>query len=207
MSMDPNNRFFNFMSKVGDCIILNLLFLFTSIPIFTIGASACALYSCVKLRIADEESTVLQDYKKAWKANFIPATTISIVYILAFVLFYFFSSYIASHMQNFLLLILYLIYFVMVSFSILYVFPLQTTFVNEPLTIIKNAFLTSLKHLPMTLGLFICTYLPLVITWLFPQIFYFTFAYWIFIGCSLCACCSVFITKMVFKQYIPSDEK
>lgn len=207
MSMDPNNRFFNFMSKVGDFITLNLLFLFTSIPIFTIGASACALYSCIKLRIADEESTVFQDYKKAFKSNFIPATSISIVYILAFVCLYFFSSYIASHIQNFPLLILYLIYFMIVSFSILYVFPLQATFINEPLTIIKNAFFTSLKHLPMTLALFLCTYLPLVITWLFPQIFYFTFAYWIFIGCSICTCCSVLITKIVFQSYISSSSQ
>lgn len=201
MSLDPTNRFFNFMSKVGDFIVLNLLFLITSIPIFTIGASACALYSCIKLRVTDEESTVFQDYKKAWKSNFIPATSITIVYIIAFVIFFFFSRYVAHHIQNFILLIPYLLYFIVVSFSLLYVFPLQTTFINEPLTIIKNGFLTALRHLPATLGLFLCTYLPLAFTWIFPQVFYFTFAYWIFIGCSICSLCSVFITKSVFQQY------
>lgn len=206
MSLTPDNRFFSFMSKLGDFIVLNVIFLFTCIPIVTIGASCCALYSCIKKRLKNEEATVLYDYKKAWKENFIPATTISIVYIIGFVILFFFSRYMANHIENFIFLILYMIVFVVITFSLLYVFPLQTTFVNEPLTIIKNSFLTAIRHFPYTLGLFACTYLPLAITWLFPQIFYYTFAYWVFIGCSLCACCSVLLTEQVFRSYIP-DEK
>lgn len=202
MSFHPENKFFNFMSKVGDFIVLNILFLMTSLPIITIGASSCALYICIKKRLADEESTVLNDYKKAWKENFIPATTISIVLIIAMSALFFFSNYIAHHIQNFILLILYLLFFIVISFTTLYLFPLQATFINEPLTIIKNSFLTALKHFPYTVALFISTYMPLAITWLFPQIFFYTFAYWLLIGCSICAICSVSLTKKVFRNYM-----
>ena len=190
------------MSKVGDFIVLNFLFLISCLPIFTIGSAACSLYICIKKRLADEEGTVFHDYKKAWQENFIPATSINIVVILAIVILFFFSRYIATHMENFLLFIVYLLFLIIVLFSLLYVFPLQATFVNEPMIIIKNSFFTALRHFPYTLALFICTYIPLAITWLFPQFFFFTFLYWVFIGCSTCACLSVLITKQVFKHYI-----
>lgn len=93
-------------------------------------------------------------------------------------------------------------FFIVISFTTLYLFPLQATFINEPLTIIKNSFLTALKHFPYTVALFISTYIPLAITWLFPQIFFYTFAYWLLIGCSICAICSVCLTKKVFRNYM-----
>ena len=46
--MRPDNKFFSFMSKLGDIILLNVLFIITSIPIVTIGVSLTALYTSVK---------------------------------------------------------------------------------------------------------------------------------------------------------------
>ncbi len=44
--MNIDNPFFNFMGRLADLVLLNLLFLLCSLPIITIGASLTALYQC-----------------------------------------------------------------------------------------------------------------------------------------------------------------
>ena len=48
MKLSPDNKFFSAVSKIGDFIVLNLLFIITCIPVITIGASCCALYYTIK---------------------------------------------------------------------------------------------------------------------------------------------------------------
>ena len=43
---DLDNPLMRFLSKVADLLVLNLLFLVCSIPVFTIGASMTAMYYC-----------------------------------------------------------------------------------------------------------------------------------------------------------------
>lgn len=65
-----------FLSRLGDLIILNLLFLFTSLPIVTIGASWTALYYVTLKMVRDEEGSVPESYFRAFRQNFHQATLI-----------------------------------------------------------------------------------------------------------------------------------
>ena len=60
--MKPDNKFFSFMSLVGDIILLNVLFVITAIPIVTAGISLTALYTSIKKRIRGQESYAARDY-------------------------------------------------------------------------------------------------------------------------------------------------
>ena len=51
---NPDSKFSQFMSRVFDLMVLNLVFIFTSIPIFTIGVNYTALYY-VTLEILETE--------------------------------------------------------------------------------------------------------------------------------------------------------
>ena len=205
MDFNPENRFFSFMSLLGDLILLNVLFLFTSLPVVTIGPSCCELYLSVRKRLENKESYIVRDYMKAWKENFVNGICIWIVFLAALILMAFFSSYIASHLTNLPAIVLYLIIFIWLSFSLLYAFPLQATFINTPWRIILNSFLTALRHLTWTIPLFLATYLPLTITLVFPNALGLTLVYWAFIGCSLCAVFSVLILRRVLVFYLPKD--
>lgn len=44
--MNIENPFFDFMGRLADIVLLNLLFLLCSLPVLTIGASIAALYQC-----------------------------------------------------------------------------------------------------------------------------------------------------------------
>lgn len=44
MKLRIDNPFFEFMGRLGDIMIVNVLFLICSLPVVTIGASLCAMY-------------------------------------------------------------------------------------------------------------------------------------------------------------------
>lgn len=202
MNIKPENKFFSFMSLIGDLIFLNILFLITSIPILTFGASYCALYISVKKRISSEESYLIKDYWKALKENLKNAACIWAVLLLFLLAMLAFSQYIAAHLDNIAALVLYCLLFVWISFTLLYAFPLQATFINTPINILKNSLLTALRHLPWTLLLFFTAYVPPALTLAFPSAFYFTAVYWLLIGFSVSVLCTVCITNKVFAYYI-----
>lgn len=199
--MKPDNKFFSFMSTVGDIILLNILFVVTSLPVITIGASLTALYASIKKRIRGHESYVFKDYFSEWKSNLKNALIIWIILLPCLAAMLFFTMYIANHLENLAALCAYFLLFLILLFILTYVFPLQATFVNKPLRLILNSLLTALSHLPYTLALIFITSLPVCLTLYFPRAFYFTCAYWLFLGFSVSTIISVVITEKVFKHY------
>lgn len=202
MHIEHDNKFFSFMSALGDFILLNILFLITSLPIITIGPAFCAHYCCAKKRLAGEESYIIRDYFSYFTSNFKNAFLIWGVFLIESIVLFFFSQYFVGHLNNIPVICIYFIYLIWYIFTLLYAFPLQATFINRPIRIILNAFLTAFKHLPYTLLLSIAFLIPLVFTWLFPGAIYFTAIYWALFGCSLYSIISVKITSFVFKEYI-----
>lgn len=71
---NPENKFWNFMGKITDVACMSLLWLLTSLPVFTIGASTAAFYSFTLDAVGDNEGRVIGSYFSAFKANFKKAT-------------------------------------------------------------------------------------------------------------------------------------
>ncbi len=199
--MKPDNKFFSFMSLVGDIILLNVLFIITSIPIITVGVSLTALYASLKKRIRGHESYAARDYFKYWKENARNGLIIWCVllpFLLAMVVF---TSYIANNLENLPAVCAYFLLFLILLFILTYAFPLQATFINTPPRILLNSLLTALSHLPYTLALIFITSIPVCLTLYFPRAFYFTCAYWLLLGFSINTSISAVITGKVFKHY------
>ncbi|MBO4784076.1 MAG: YesL family protein, partial [Lachnospiraceae bacterium] len=75
-----------FMGKVADMIILNLLTLILSIPIITFGAAYTAKYYVSMKIVRKEEGTLFKPYFKAFKDNFKQATLIWIIQLVILIL-------------------------------------------------------------------------------------------------------------------------
>lgn len=206
MRIHADNPFFSFMSKVGDCIYLNIIFIISCIPVITIGASITALFCAVRERMADRESYVRKDFVRYFKENFKNSTCMWIPFLIATIALYRFTLYVGVHLQEPVVIGGYLIFFLLYSFTIVYAFPLQATFINTPGQILINSLLTALRHLPYTLGLFFVTFAPMAFTLFMLDAMYFTIPYWLFIGFSLNACLSNLILKNVLKIYMPKSD-
>ena len=71
---------------VADVIVLNIVFIATCIPIFTIGAAKTALYSQTKKMIKGEEGYLVKDYFDKFRENFKASTIMWLIYLAACVL-------------------------------------------------------------------------------------------------------------------------
>lgn len=68
---DPENKFWQFFSKITDVACLSFLWFLTSLPLVTVGASTAAFYDFTMRQAQNIEGTVLRAYfrsfRKHWK--------------------------------------------------------------------------------------------------------------------------------------------
>lgn len=150
---NPGNAAFRFLEILCDLMILNLLFLITSIPIITIGASLTSLYSVTLKSVRHDDCPVVKTYFYSFKENFKQSTLIWLIQ-LVFLLFIFSdlyvifnvidNSYLALQVPVFILLFL-------VLSVIVYAFPLLSTYETNVKHLIKNSILLSLCNVPTTI--------------------------------------------------------
>ena len=78
----PDSALMRFLTRIADLMILNLVFIATSIPIVTLGASLTAL-NFTAMRIARGQcDSVTGDYFRSFRRNFRQATLIGLVFLL-----------------------------------------------------------------------------------------------------------------------------
>ena len=147
-----DNPVWRFMRKIGYLWILNILWLVTSIPVITIGASTTALiFACMKLH--DDEGYPTVNYFQSFKENFRQATVIWLIYLAAGALLIWGlifwnlmdgTTLRVGHAFAIAILIPY-------SLSLLYVFAVQAKFVNSIKDTIHYALILPIKHIWWTI--------------------------------------------------------
>lgn len=70
------------MNIFADCLLASVLWIFTSIPIITIGASSTALYFTVNKCIRNERSYVWKEYFPAFKSAFKKSTLTWLIFLV-----------------------------------------------------------------------------------------------------------------------------
>lgn len=192
----------NFLTIVCDIVILHFLWLLTSLPVLTIGASTTALYYTTMKCIRNGQGGVVKMFFKSFKDNFKQATGIGILALLAgFVCA--FDMWFAINRNIRIMMVIFTIMSLLYLFTVLYVFPLQAQFENTIKATIRNAFLMSIKNLPWTLLMVAITAVILVGCYFSSTV----------LGLMLiCAaglhaylCSLVFVH--VFREYMPEEEE
>ena len=160
-----DNPVWNFMGKVADLVILNLLALICSIPIVTIGASWTAMYYVTIRIVRKEEGYVIRDFFRSFKENFKQATIIWLLVILVVAVFVgdiaIYSMMPEQIPQAVMIGVVALAFLVLGT--VVYVFPILSRFHNTTKNTIKNAFLLSIVNIPFTVILIIMLIVPFVL--------------------------------------------
>lgn len=206
-SMD--NKFFTVMNRVGDLIILNVVFLVCSIPLITIGASTTALYYVTLKMTRNEESYLARSFLKSFKENFKQSTLIWLILLAAMFLlradFIITDAVSGSLVSVFRYLLMVIAFFVTMIF--LYIFPLQAKFENTVKNTFRNALLMSIRHLPSTLLMLVITTVPMGITLSIPIVFLYGLLVWILLGFSLTALINSRFLVKIFDRYLPDESE
>lgn len=70
------------LTKIGELVILSILWFFTSLPVITIGASTTALYYATAKSLRMDRGYFFKEYFKAWKDNFLKATFLELFFVV-----------------------------------------------------------------------------------------------------------------------------
>lgn len=73
---NPENRFWMFMDKVTDAVIISILWLVCSLPVVTMGAATTAVFQFTLHQVRDEEGYVWKSFFHAFRQNFRQATVL-----------------------------------------------------------------------------------------------------------------------------------
>ncbi len=195
-----------FLSRLADLIWLNLLTLLCCIPVITAGAAFTALhYVCIKM-VRDEDGYLTKSYFKSFKQNFLQATGMWLLFLLAALIMvadFFFVFRMEGDFVFILQVALSAVSLFLVC-SLLYWLPLLSRFENTVLHTIKNAFLVSILNFPRTLAILVIYGAFLFFYWMFsirilPLI--------LLMGISLPVYLASYLFSAVFKKLEPSEEE
>ncbi len=205
-----DSPFVQFMNRVADLMWLNILFVICCLPVITIGDSVTAMFYITLKMTKNEESYITKGFFKSFKQNFVQATVIWLIFLVGgglLVLDYFIvsgrmglsvgNSNVTSVLQ--VLLVVVLIFYL---FTLTFVFPLLSKFDNTIKNTIKNAFIISVRHFPVTLACIAIGILTVLALVYIPIMILFSF----FLLFSVVALGCSFMYVRVFDKYLPPQE-
>ncbi len=153
------------LTKLADLMWLNALFIITSLPVFTIGAAASALYYESMRVVQGEESYITRDFFKAFKNNFKYATIVWIVSAFLLLLFGYTFYVLGKSDLSYAHIAMGIlgVPIILICFMLLYVFPIMSRFENTLMNTVINALLISLAQFPKTILMLAFSAVPILL--------------------------------------------
>ena len=153
------------LGKIADLVILNVLTLIFCIPIVTIGASLTACHY-VALKIRRGEGYVFKNFWKSFKENLIQSTILWLilaVFVIMSVMSYTMAMANMGEKMGPILCTIIFVGGVFAAMTCVWVWPMQSKFVNSIGSTIKNSFLFAFKYLFRTMLMMIISIIPIVL--------------------------------------------
>lgn len=160
----------NGINKIGNMILVSLLWLICSLPVVTIGSATAALYYTTVKVVRRENGYVTQEFFNSFKANLKNGILFSVGYIAIALILCLDIYYVLGSKMNqgsMYMMIYYMIIF-LVSGILVYLFPNLSRYKMKRLDLIKLSFYMAFRHLPTTIILLILYIVSGIITWLVP---------------------------------------
>ena len=200
------------LSKLADIVICNILFCLFCIPIFTIGASLTALYTCMQQLVGDtdrDDGLMIRAFWRAFTGNFGQATLLWLICLAAFAFFfgyYWVVFYLAGAVG-----VVYRITFFLLLFAFLfgfqYIFPLQARYRNKLRHTLRNAWLLSVAALPWTLMSIALVLAAIYVSFfLNPSAYGMAIYVWAVCGFGLVTYLNSFFFRRAFRKITPEME-
>lgn len=190
---------FEFMNTLASFIGLNVLFLITCLPVFTIGPALTALYTVTMQEARREHGYIFSTYLKTFKSSFGPSCLGFLLYLAAAAILIFnlaFWSALGTLPANAILLIL-MFALVVTIISFLYTFPLLARFDGSLKQVIKSSFPIAMAHRKYTFALLAIQAAAVALCLIIPQ----SKIFMVLLGFSFLAYCNSFLFIRVFRDY------
>lgn len=196
--------------RIGNLILLNLLYLICCIPIVTIGPATIALHY-VTLKYAEKtEDRVWAPFFHSFRQNLKQGIIVGLIStvigaFLAFDLSYIYQ--IASNEMTFNKFILVAVALASIVYlmAITYVYPLLARFDNSLRQMFRTTIILAIRHLPATVCMTIIAAAPILLLFYTPTSFLIALTFYFFIGFATVAFLQDKLMARIFWQYIPKE--
>lgn len=162
--LSPDSKFMQVLSRLTDLVVLNLLFLLTCLPVFTIGAANAAMYTLCFRMIRNREGGIVKSYFRAFRDNFKQGTALWLLFLfIAVPAVIYFDAYFAMDGAIRYLIVIFFLILVLAIFAAGYGFAWISQFRNTVPEVLRNALILSLTNLPRTLCICAVNLLPWIL--------------------------------------------
>lgn len=206
-----DNPIWRFVGRLGDMIVLNILWIICSIPVVTIGASTTALYYCTLKIVRNEDYGDIKMFFKSFRLNFKQATIIWIPMLLIGCLlvfdFRFFGVVMAdTGVVRIIFQAVTIAMMVLWLFIYLYVWPVLSRFDNTIKNTVTNAAYMSIRYLGSTLAMIISDVIVVAIAYMCLYFMGWITAFIVLMGYPLLAWINSTMLDHIFEQYMPKED-
>lgn len=202
----PDGRLYQWVSKVYEILALHVLFLVSSIPLVTIGASTTALYaSWFKIWNGTHDGKLVRTFFAEFRSNFAKSSIVwlAMVAVAAACIWVVYPFAIAPVVQAFPPLSFAVILVVaVVALTCGYIFPVLARFENSAWRTLSNSFLLAMANMALSVVVFIINAAVLVAGFVFSGRLVIL---WLFGSFGIASFCNSWILNKIFAKYIPSD--
>ena len=202
--------FARIFGTIGDIIVVNILFIICSIPIFTMGASMSAMYyTLLKKQRTGETGGIIKLFFRGFKDNFKKSTIAWLLFLLiAFVFSLDFNLFgKGGPQENKLMYYTSVIFFILICFIAIYLFPVISAFENTLKNLILQSIYMAAKNFIFTIIIMILYTLPAYFLLASPQVFMVGIFILIVCGFGLIAYLSSFMFIKAFSPYLEDVTK
>ena len=155
-------KIMQFLSTLADLVMLNLLTILCSLPIFTLGAAVTALYDAIG-HLQQGDGSLYSGYFQAFRAHFRQSTLLWLVCFSALSAILYGLTYLLSGSTASSLVMVMLFMLAVWSMVLAWAFPIQAQFSRNAFHTLAYAFVCAVKYLPRTVCMTILNMLPVAV--------------------------------------------
>ncbi len=179
----------NGLNRLIDLILLNILWFVCSIPIFTLGATTCAVYDITMKYALHQDPSIVSTFFGSFKNNFKKGTALFFIFLAMglFIGFDLFCAFWWDISIKFVMIVVILAvgYFYLAVIS--HVFPVLSYFDTGVKETIKKSFFLSMSNGIYTIFIMVLNILPILAIIAFPSLFGQIIFFWFIIGFAMIA--------------------
>lgn len=196
------NGIMSAISAIADSMILGVLWVICSIPVFTIGAASAAFYYAYNKCVCQKTGYIWQTFFSGFKSSFKQATQIWLI-VLGLAAIVIIDYRLLGLMGNTtpLVLLVQTALIVVALFVVLwalYLFPYIARFESDNKTVMKNCALIAVANIPWSILLLVAFAITVLIFLCLPMLNLLFPALYMF--------CANKILEKVFRKYMPAEE-
>lgn len=201
---DLESNFMQLLSSIADLVIVNVLFIICSIPLFTMGAAFSAMHYVLLKMVNQEDSHIIRTFFEAFRQNFKRATP-------PWLVFFVISAVIAADVEFMIRgevtipqisLIVFGVLYALMFMVMIYALPMISRYENSTKQILKNSLFIGMLNLPKSIGMVLMYVAPIVL-WYFSGK---TIIFLLLLGFSGPAYCNSRVLKELYEKYEQKEE-